>query len=463
MSAGGRRTSRSRRGSLWTAPPQTLRASKGFGAFLYSRESSGSSSSSSSGDGDGGEEHSIRDDDGKDHGPRRHTRGGRSLCGTLRRLLLFVGGEYVAGNVFVAITAGIHIGMRRVLSPDSAETVRILLGLGLIIRILSPITGETEALLHDIIKTAYQSYRRRSLPAGVPGAIGGGGARMRVGGAGGGGVGGVGGADLDLGQLGRLGEDDAQPQGGGGSEGQQQGEDGVDIESVFHPAYVVTRTLLWTVGGFLALSLLGVDTSSVVAGLGIGGLTVGLALQTTLKDLLGTVAIITDKPFKVGDSIELDGHEGHHGTVEAVGVRSTRIRTRNDGHVLHVPNSHMASCLIRNGSELTARRIHFFVKVHPATPLDKLRLVQDIIEGAIHAAQAGPALLDTVAMTEVLPSGFSFEVIYFCMDDDIKVSRSLRAEINFGILQGLHDAGIRLGNDLAYGVDSHGGAVKSER
>lgn len=110
----------------------------------------------------------------------------------------------------------------------------------------------------------------------------------------------------------------------------------------------------------MALTLgarLGLPTYSLVAGLGIGGLAVALAGQETLSNLIGTVMILLDKPFKLGDFVVL-GEGGDLGTVAAIGLRSTRIRTR-DGILVSIPNSKVANMRIVNESApVTEARIH---------------------------------------------------------------------------------------------------------
>ena len=93
---------------------------------------------------------------------------------------------------------------------------------------------------------------------------------------------------------------------------------------------------------------LGFDVTGLIASLSIGGLAVGLAAQDTLANLFGAVAVLVDKPFKVGDRIQLDAVDG---TVETIGFRSTRVRNL-DGHLVTVPNKTMGNATIVN---ITAR------------------------------------------------------------------------------------------------------------
>ena len=84
--------------------------------------------------------------------------------------------------------------------------------------------------------------------------------------------------------------------------------------------------------------------TSILAGLGVGGLAVALAGQETIKNLFGAVVIVGDKPFEIGDRVVIDGHDG---PVESVGFRSTKVRTL-DGHLVSVPNSAIVNTTVRN-------------------------------------------------------------------------------------------------------------------
>jgi MscS family membrane protein len=97
---------------------------------------------------------------------------------------------------------------------------------------------------------------------------------------------------------------------------------------------------------------LGLPTYSLVTGLGVGGLAVALAGREALSNLIGTVAILLDQPFKLGDFIVLG--EGDRGTVAEIGLRSTRIRTR-DGILVSIPNSNVANMKIVNESAPVAK------------------------------------------------------------------------------------------------------------
>ncbi len=116
--------------------------------------------------------------------------------------------------------------------------------------------------------------------------------------------------------------------------------------------------------------------TSVIAGLGIGGLAVALASQDTLKNFFGSLAIFTDKPFQIGERVVIDGYDG---PVEDVGLRSTRIRTL-EGHLVSIPNGELARKTIQNiGRRPYIRRL-FNIAITYDTPYEKVKMSVEIIK-----------------------------------------------------------------------------------
>jgi small-conductance mechanosensitive channel len=121
--------------------------------------------------------------------------------------------------------------------------------------------------------------------------------------------------------------------------------DGSSITS-FKALGVVARVAVWLVLGLVALSQLGVEIKPLLTGLGIGGLAVALAVQNILGDLFAAIAIVTDKPFVVGDSISVDNYRGK---VESIGLKTTRVRS-DSGEQIIFANGELLKSKIRNYS-----------------------------------------------------------------------------------------------------------------
>jgi MscS family membrane protein len=104
------------------------------------------------------------------------------------------------------------------------------------------------------------------------------------------------------------------------------------------------KVFVVVIGGLSAAQYLGLPITSVLAGLGVGGIAVALAAQNTLANFLGTVTILTDRPFHVGDRVQIENFDG---VVESIGLRSTRLRTL-EGHLVTIPNKTVADSPINN-------------------------------------------------------------------------------------------------------------------
>lgn len=135
-------------------------------------------------------------------------------------------------------------------------------------------------------------------------------------------------------------------------------------------------TIVIIVGLMVAESISGKPITTLLAGLGIGGLAVALAAQDSIKNFFGSIIILADKPFEVGDRIQIEGHDG---PVEEVGFRSTKIRTLQ-GHLITVPNSVVANTTIQNiGKRPYIRRLSNITITYD-TPQDKVKRAIEIIQ-----------------------------------------------------------------------------------
>ena len=126
----------------------------------------------------------------------------------------------------------------------------------------------------------------------------------------------------------------------------------------------------------VAQILSGKEITSILAGLGIGGLAFALAAQDTIKNFFGSMVLLADRPFEVGDRIVVDGTDG---VIETVGMRSTRIRTLT-GHLVTIPNGELANKSIENISKRPHIRRLFNITITYDTPPEKVREAKSILE-----------------------------------------------------------------------------------
>ncbi|TVQ80866.1 MAG: mechanosensitive ion channel family protein [Bradymonadales bacterium] len=133
------------------------------------------------------------------------------------------------------------------------------------------------------------------------------------------------------------------------------------------------RIFVLILGGLLIIQNLGYSVGSLLAGLGIGGLAVALAAQESLSNFFGSIVLLTDRPFKVGDWIEVDGINGD---VEEIGFRSTRVRTFDKSQVTF-PNKVLANSVVTNWSAMPKRRVRMYLGITYDTSADKVKAFVD--------------------------------------------------------------------------------------
>ena len=139
--------------------------------------------------------------------------------------------------------------------------------------------------------------------------------------------------------------------------------------------------IIWGVASLLALDNLGVEIRPLLAGLGIGGIALALAVQTVLADLLASLSIALDKPFGLGDSLVIDDCQG---SVEHIGVKSTRLRSIS-GEQIIISNGDLLKARVRNYGRLIERRAVFQIGVHYETPAEALAAIPGAIRAIVEA------------------------------------------------------------------------------
>ena len=200
------------------------------------------------------------------------------------------------------------------------------------------------------------------------------------------------------------------------------------------------RALIWSLVVLLTLDNLGVNITALVAGLGIGGIAIALAVQNVLGDLFASLSITLDKPFVIGDFLIIGDFLG---TVEYIGIKSTRLRSLS-GEQIVLSNADLLGSRIRNYGRMFERRVLFTLGVTYETPREKLRqlpeILRRIVEGEAdtrfdrsHFAKYGPASLD-------------LEIVYYVLSPDYNRYMDIQQAINLRI----HEEFEKLGVEFAY-------------
>lgn len=168
------------------------------------------------------------------------------------------------------------------------------------------------------------------------------------------------------------------------------------------------------IGALTAAQFMGWPVTSVIAGLGIGGVAVALAAQNTLANIIGTLTILADRPMRVGDFIKVDGQEGN---VESIGLRSTRLRTP-DGHLVTIPNKIMSDSPIVNVSRRPTIRQLITISLTYDTSAER---VQEAVRILREIFQAHPQTHDFIVNWRDLgPHSLDIFVVYWCKSTDFK-------------------------------------------
>jgi len=205
------------------------------------------------------------------------------------------------------------------------------------------------------------------------------------------------------------------------------------------------KAVVVLLASIVVLSNLGYDILSVLAGLGIGGLAVALAAQDAVKNVIGGLSIFWDKPFQIGDWVEIDGKSG---AISEVGLRSTRVRTINETTIV-VPNSTVADAMIENYSTRVARRISLGIGLTYETTAEKMEQAIQIIEDTIKAVDGTRD--DDIMIRFVNFGAFSLdlEIVYWIIDmSDWKM---IVHRVNMGLKKNLDNAGV----DMAFPTETH--------
>jgi small-conductance mechanosensitive channel len=193
---------------------------------------------------------------------------------------------------------------------------------------------------------------------------------------------------------------------------------------------------LWAILLVTALAAFGIDVTALITGLGIGGIAVALAVQNILGDLFAALAIVLDKPFIVGDFIIVDTMMG---TVEHVGLKTTRIRSLS-GEQIIVSNNELLKSRIRNYKRMEQRRIVFSVDVTYSTPPDVVDRIPTIIRETI--GQHELTRFDRSHFLLFAESSLRVETVYWVLSADFNMYADLQHAINVELMRRFAAEGI---------------------
>ena len=193
----------------------------------------------------------------------------------------------------------------------------------------------------------------------------------------------------------------------------------------------ILKWMLWIVAALFVLANLGVNVTSALAGLGIGGIAIALAAQNVLGDLFSSFAIFFDQPFQPGDFISLGEHKG---TVEKIGIKTTRLRALS-GEELIIPNKQLTGAQVQNYKRMEKRRADFSFGILYETPVEKVRRAKEIVQEIFEGLEG--VELSRVHFSRLGDSALEFDVVFnldrpaygFYMDTQEKINLALMEKL----------------------------------
>ncbi len=198
----------------------------------------------------------------------------------------------------------------------------------------------------------------------------------------------------------------------------------------------VARVVIWSVLLLATLENLGVNITALLAGLGVGGVAVALALQNILGDLFASLSIALDKPFVAGDTLTIDTYTG---TVEQIGIKTTRLRSET-GEQIILSNADILKSRVRNYGRATELRVLATIRVPYTTPTDKLLAIPAMLTQIVGRQEH--ARFERCHLKTLGEWALQFELSYFGLDPDQHSVLDLQHAVNCLIVAGFHEAGI---------------------
>jgi small-conductance mechanosensitive channel len=208
--------------------------------------------------------------------------------------------------------------------------------------------------------------------------------------------------------------------------------------------------VIWGLALLLALGNLGVKIEPLLAGLGIGGIALALAVQTVLADLLASLSIALDKPFGLGDFLAVDTVQG---TVERIGVKSTRLRALS-GEQIIISNADILKARVRNYGRMIERRTVFQLAVDYDTPVATLAAVPRAVREIIEATP--DTRFERCHLLSCGERALQFEIVYVLANPDFDHYADAQQRINLRILERFRAMEVNFAAAVPTGVRLYG-------
>jgi small-conductance mechanosensitive channel len=218
----------------------------------------------------------------------------------------------------------------------------------------------------------------------------------------------------------------------------------------------VSGMLIWSLLILVALDNFGVNITALLAGLGVGGVAVALALQNVLGDLFASLSIALDKPFVVGDNLTIDTFIGK---VEHIGIKTTRLRSES-GEQIVLSNADILKSRVRNNGRAPELRALATIRVAYGTPVERLKAIPALLQNIVREHEQ--ARFERCHLKTLGDSFLLFELSYFVRQPSINPLLDLQQAVNFRILEEFKALGVEFAYPAQLVVLERGAPIPQE-
>jgi small-conductance mechanosensitive channel len=211
----------------------------------------------------------------------------------------------------------------------------------------------------------------------------------------------------------------------------------------------VAQMLIWSLLALVALENLGINITALLAGLGVGGVAVALALQNVLGDLFASLSIALDKPFVVGDRLTIDTFSG---AVERIGIKTTRLRS-DSGEQIVLSNADILKSRVRNYGRAPEQRALVTLRVAYSTPGSTLQSLPKLLEGIVR--EQANARFERCHLKTLEESCLEFELSFFVQQPQINSVLDVQQAVNFRIIDEFRRLGVEFAHPTRRVVVEH--------
>ncbi|MFA6277214.1 MAG: mechanosensitive ion channel family protein [Pedobacter sp.] len=199
---------------------------------------------------------------------------------------------------------------------------------------------------------------------------------------------------------------------------------------------IIANVIIWILGSIFLIDNLGYNVTTLIAGLGVGGIAIALAAQTVLGDLFSYFVIFFDRPFEIGDFVVVGDKNG---VIEYIGIKTTRIRTLS-GEQLICSNTDLTNSRLHNFKRMERRRILFSLGVTYQSTHQQLSIIPELVREIINAKTK--LQYDRGHFSGYGDFSLNFEFVYYVLDADYNIYMDNQQEVYLEIFQAFKKEGI---------------------